>query len=74
MGNTKHMDARYFYITDIIKRNQVKIDHCPTEQMVADFFTKPLQGQLFWLPRDYIMGHVNHDDIINTDIANVDDD
>jgi len=30
---------------------------CPTEKMVADFFTKPLQGKLFRYFRDFILGH-----------------
>ena len=30
--------------------------HCPTERMIADYFTKPLQGKLFTTLRDTIMG------------------
>ena len=30
--------------------------HCPTERMIADYFTKPLQGNLFTTLRDTIMG------------------
>ena len=69
---TKHMDVRYFYITDMVKRGQVKIEHCPTERMIADFFTKPLQGRLFRLLRDYVMGVVDHDD--NNDDSSVNND
>ena len=32
------------------------VTHCPTEQMIADYFTKPLQGNLFTTLRDTIMG------------------
>jgi hypothetical protein len=31
---------------------------CPTKEMVADFWTKPLQGSHFGKLRDYIMGRV----------------
>ncbi len=31
---------------------------CPTKEMVADFWTKPLQGSHFRKLRDYIMGRV----------------
>ena len=31
------------------------IEHCPTLKMRADFFTKPLQGMLFYRLRDLIM-------------------
>jgi hypothetical protein len=53
---TKHMDIRYFYIKDVIDRGDVQVEFCPTLQMVADFFSKPLQGQLFLTMRDWIMG------------------
>ena len=35
------------------------VSHCPTDCMVADFFTKPLQGTSFRKFRNLIM---NHDD------------
>lgn len=30
--------------------------HCPTKEMIADHFTKPLQGALFRVLRDAVMG------------------
>ena len=30
--------------------------HCPTERMIADYFTKPLLGNLFTSLRNIIMG------------------
>ena len=30
--------------------------YCPTEPVIADYFTKPLQGVLFYTFRDAIMG------------------
>ena len=36
------------------------IHHCPTEDMVGDYFTKPLQGEAFINIRDLIMGKVAH--------------
>ena len=52
---TKHLHVRYFYITDRIKNNDLSIEFCPTEDMVADFFTKPLQGETFRKFRRLIM-------------------
>ena len=37
------------------------IEYCPTNEMVADFFTKPLQGKKFQEFKDTIMGHDQHD-------------
>ena len=44
---TKHVDMRYFFITDRIEKKEVSVEYCPTEDMIGDFFTKPLQGSLF---------------------------
>ena len=54
---TKHMDARYFWIKDRVKSEGIKVEYCPTEKMIADFFTKPLQGALFRKFRDIILGY-----------------
>jgi hypothetical protein len=55
---TRHINIRYFFIADRIARKEVAIQYCPTKEMVADYFTKPLQGQLFYKFRDQIMGVV----------------
>ena len=53
---TKHIKVRYFFITDRISKGEVRVEWCPTKEMVADFMTKPLQGALFKKFRDLIMG------------------
>lgn len=52
---TRHMDIRYFFITEQVNNKTISLVHCPTEEMVADFFTKPLQGSLFRRLRNRIM-------------------
>jgi len=52
---TRHMNIRYFFIKDLVDSKKVRIDHCGTPDMVADFFTKPLQGTQFRKLRDQIM-------------------
>jgi hypothetical protein len=55
----RHINIRYFFITDRIARKEVAIQYCPTKQMVADYFTEPLQqSALFYKFRDQIMGVV----------------
>ena len=53
---TKHINIRYFFVTDRIAMNELSVHWCPTEDMIADFATKPLQGALFRKFRDQIMG------------------
>jgi hypothetical protein len=55
--NSRHIDIRYFFIKDRMVLEKFDIQYCPTEQMLADFFTKPLQGRLFRRLRDVILGH-----------------
>ena len=58
---TKHIEMKYFYVTDKVHRKEVRIIHCPTEEMIADYFTKPVQGSLFRKFRNTILG-VSEDD------------
>ena len=52
---TKHIHMRYFYVKDKVDSGELRIEHCPTKEMLADFFTKPLQGALFRTMRDRVM-------------------
>jgi hypothetical protein len=38
----KQINVRYFFIKDRIDKGEMEIKHCPTDDMIADFFTKPL--------------------------------
>ena len=53
---SRHIDIRHFFITDAAKQHNIRIHHCPTQHMLADFFTKPLQGSLFRKFRDALLG------------------
>ena len=53
---TKHINVRYFFITDRIKKGELEVRYCPTKEIIGDFFTKPLQGATFQKFRDQIMG------------------
>jgi hypothetical protein len=56
--HTRHINIRYFFISDRVNMKEVSLHWCPTKEMVADFWTKPLQGSYFRKLRDYIMGRV----------------
>jgi hypothetical protein len=53
---TKHINIRYYFVTDRIAKGELKVQWCPTTEMVADYMAKPLQGKLFRRFRDLIMG------------------
>jgi len=52
---TWHLNVRYFFLTDKIQKGEVKVTYCPNENMLADFFTKPLQGSAFQKIWDIIL-------------------
>ena len=62
---SRHINSRYFFIKDRVERNKIRIEYCQTEKMLADFFTKPLQGELFRIFRDVIMGHKHINTLLN---------
>ena len=53
---TRYINIRYFFVADRIRNGELRVAYCPTEEMVADFYTKPLQGRLFRKLRNIIMG------------------
>ena len=66
---TKNINVRYYFIKDQVETGDVVIEHCLTEKMLGDHFTKPLQGALFGkfraeiinIPDDLDMGEMGMD-------------
>ena len=52
------MDIRYFAIKDNVDKGFLKVLHVVTNEMLGDFFTKPLQGKKFLEFRDIILGRI----------------
>ena len=46
-NRTKHINVRYYFVKDCIERKELDIEYCGTDEMWADFYTKPLQGKKF---------------------------
>ena len=55
---TKHINMRFFFVTDRIAKRNISVGWCPTGDMTGDFLTKPTQGALFRKFRDQIVGVV----------------
>jgi len=53
---SKHINVRYFFVIDKVEKKEVRIVYCPTEKMVADFSSKPLQGKIFVVHRNTMLG------------------
>ena len=63
-GNSRHINIRYFWMKDRIDNKEVRVEYLPTHIMLADYFTKPLQGSQFRLLREFIMGWRPLSDIV----------
>eukprot|EP00253_Pinus_taeda_P020819 PITA_20819 len=55
---TKHIDAKYHFIKDLINNDEIVLQHCRSEEQYADIFTKPLARKSFVYFRD-CLGIVN---------------
>ena len=65
-GNSRHIAVRYFFTKDRIEKGKLVVEYCPTDLMIADFFTKALQGKAFKFFRDIIMGYTTVEEILRT--------
>jgi hypothetical protein len=69
---TRHINIRYFFVTDRIASREVSVEYCPTGEMLADFFTKPLQGANFRKFRNRILNLSDEDLRTYTRLAEAD--
>ena len=44
----RHISARVYFMKDRIQKEDVNVMYYPTEKMIGNFVTKPLQGIVFW--------------------------
>ena len=54
--NSRHVKIKYFFVTDKIKNKELRLKYCPTDDMIGNFFTKPLQDALYVKHRNSILG------------------
>ncbi len=52
---SRHMNIRYFFVADQQQKGHLKIEYCPTDKMLADYYTKPTHGSKFQTFRREIM-------------------
>ena len=53
---SRHIRIKLLWVDNRVKQWKTSAKHCPTEKMLAYFFTKPLQDSKFKLFRRVIMG------------------
>ena len=53
--NAKHYEVKLRFLQDLVVQKQIEFVYCPTDEQLADFFTKPLEEEKFTFFRDRIM-------------------
>jgi hypothetical protein len=46
-NRSKHIEIKYHYIRDMMKRKAVHVQYFPTHELIVDIFTKPLANTKF---------------------------
>ena len=54
---TRHVHIRNNFIGQFIESKDIRVIYCPTNKMIADIFTKPLDKAQFCFLRDYLVGY-----------------
>jgi hypothetical protein len=52
---SRHLDIRYFFVSDLYQKKIIDIQYCPTDKMISDYMTKPTHGEKFIKFRKAIM-------------------
>jgi hypothetical protein len=53
---TKHIGLKWHFLKDHVEQGTIKLRYLPTDQMVADMFTKPLPEPALIRHRSAILG------------------
>jgi hypothetical protein len=52
---SRHISIRRFWLKERIDKGELTIDYCPTNDMISDLLTKPLQGEKFIYLRNLLL-------------------
>ena len=52
---SRHINIKYFYLKDKVDREELELEYLPTDEMIADVLTKPLQGEKFRVLRSRLL-------------------
>mmetsp|Transcript_42935 Transcript_42935/g.62915 ORF Transcript_42935/g.62915 Transcript_42935/m.62915 type:complete len:105 (+) Transcript_42935:10-324(+) len=59
------------FVHDRVSKGEIEVEYCPTELMLADYFTKPLQGKAFRRYWNIIMGKTHINDILDDSLYSI---
>ena len=59
-GKAKHIDIKHHFVREIVGDGSIKLEYCPSKEMIADFLTKGLLQEQFCYLREKA-GIVSHE-------------
>jgi hypothetical protein len=65
---TKHIEVHHHYIQEQVQNGSMKITHVPSQDQIADIFTKPLGCTSFYKLRSEL-GFVHTNDFISVGLS-----
>ena len=54
---TRHIKILHRFVKQYLDNGEFTLSHCPTQEMIADILTKPLQGSQFIKLRNRLLGY-----------------
>ena len=66
----RHINIRYYLITDRIMDLEASVEFCPTLDMIGDYLTKAMQGSKFRRFSNIILG-IHEDDIPSYNMSGI---
>jgi len=51
-GRSKHIEMRFHYLTEQVRKGKLKLEHSKSENQIADVLTKGVKIEVFTKPRD----------------------
>jgi hypothetical protein len=46
-GRCKHIGVRFHFLRDLVNEGTLRLEHCGSQEQVADILTKPLKRETF---------------------------
>ena len=63
-GNSRHINIHHFFVKDRFNKGEIEAKYCPTHLMIAEYFTKPMQGNIFKMFRYLIIEYVHINNLL----------
>ena len=55
-GKSKHIEMKFHYLREQVSNGRICVEHCKSEDQIADIMTKAVQTEIFKKIRSMMMG------------------